>query len=231
MKLVFNSKDVSNPVKAFDIFSNKVTKCIKKKESIDLPSFSAELLGLGDVFVRQNKTDVMTKSSKKLAEQLVNYGCGNLAGIVYSLLIKLNKGNPRIVEELATNGLAVAKRFNDPVHIMARANDLRLIYENTAPKSDKMIKVLYQEKRALDDICKNYNGAKSRFQTLKKDMHPLENYEQMLCSIKIQIAQIIKDKEPKQAILELETANEIIKKYGKGKYTKEIDKLLAELKS
>ena len=40
-------------------------------------------------------------------------------------MIRLNPKHTTVVEQVATNALAIAKRLNDPVHIMARANDLK----------------------------------------------------------------------------------------------------------
>ena len=230
MKLPHVNIDSSNPKKTFEIFVSQVAKPLKKPD-IDENSrtFSYLIHEIGDVYVRQHQVDTFNRKSRRLAEQFVGFGNGTFAGIIYSFLIKLNKDNPKLVEDLATNGLSIAKRFNDPVHIMARAENLRQIYAQKAPLSDKYIQILYTEKRALNDICKDYDGAKKRFKTLKTKMRDLEKYEQMLTSVKIELAKAIIDKDPNNARYELESALEIISKYGKGKYTRNIEILLAQL--
>lgn len=230
MKLPHINIDSSNPKKTFEIFSSTVGKPLKKAD-IDENSrtFSYLIHEIGDVYVKQNQVDTFNRKSQRLAEQLVGLGNGSFAGIIYSFLIKLNKNNPKIVEELATNGLAIAKRFKDPVHIMARAENLRQIYQIKAPDSDKYLQILYTEKRALSDICKDYDSAKKRFKTLKTEMKPIENYEQMLTSVKIELGKALINKDPNNARYELESAREIISKYGKGKYTENIKILLTQL--
>ena len=108
MKLEFNMQRIArNPVASFDIFSQKVTKSIKKKEKVDASTFSCELMGIGDVFEKQGKKPVMNKMAQRLAETLVNMGDSNLSGIIYSFLIKFNKDNAKIAEQIALNALAI----------------------------------------------------------------------------------------------------------------------------
>lgn len=230
-KLRFTEENITNPNKAFDIFESQVTKILTQKGKVDPSSFFAELNGISKKFLANNQLDRINKNNIKFAEKLVGLGDGRLAAIIYSLLIKLNSNNIELVERLATNGLAIARRFHDPVHIMARCEDLRKIYNETCPQSEKMLKILYEEKRALNSICKNYKGAQNRFQTISKEMKPIENYQIMQGAIQIQIAKILKSTNPKEAIKELESAYVMISNIGKGKYTKEIKKLLNELKA
>ncbi len=230
MKLTFDPKAIqANPNKAFKLFEQKVTKSISRKENVNLKSFYAELGEIGDAFVAQNDLQTMNKGSNRLAELFVNKGYNNIAGIIYSFLIKLNKDNPTEIENLATKALAIAKRYNDPVHIMARCNDLRKIYSITEPQSDKLLKILYTEKRALASICKNYNNAQNRFQTLETKLKPLENYEILLGKVKLQIAEIIKDKSPKEALEEATEAYKILKKHGIANLLTKNETLLSEL--
>lgn len=231
-KLIFNENNATkNPEKEFDLFDREVTSIISRTEKITPDSFFGKLNMISTKFLNENKTDTLNKKCKYLAEKLVGLGDGKLAGIIYSLLIKINSDNIKMVEQLATNGLAIAKRFHDPVHIMARCEDLRKIYSITEPQSNRLVKVLYEEKRALNNICKDYSGAQNRFMSISKKMKPLQNYQIMLCRIKIQLAKIIKDSDPNNAIYELESAHEILSKYKKGKYLQEIEALLKELKN
>ena len=230
MKLFYKPGHInSNPKNAYKLMQNIVTNGIKQKQSIDDISFYAELHAIGDSFTRQNQLTEMNKSSKRFAELLVSLGNGKLAGIIYSFLIKLNYNNPELVEQLATNGLAIAKRFNDPVHKMARAENLVKIYEKTQFGQTKHIQMLYTEKRALVQICKDYDKANNKFQTITRKMKPFENYEKMLSAIKIKIAELIMNDKPKDAIRELKEAKEIISKYGTGANLKKINNLLNKL--
>ena len=230
MAIKFNPQKLNNNAKAsFDIFAQKVTRSIKKKEDINLSAFSNELHTLGDVFEKQNNKDGMNKASKNFAQQLVGLKENNLAGIVYSFLIKFNQGNNKLVKELATNALAIAKRFHDPVHIMARSRNLADLFHKTEPGSQNHLKMLYEEKRAIRDVIKNYDSIDKRYKTVKTQLKPIQNYEQMLCIVLVSIAKILKKTNPTQAIEELTLAENIMSKYEKGNLTYQIKRLLNEL--
>ena len=230
MKVKFNTQNLNNnPKAAFDIFKQKITKSIREKENIDLSAFSNELHTLGDVFEKQNNKVLMNKASKNFAQQLVNLKENNLAGIIYSFLIKFNEGNNELVKEFATNALAIAKRFHDPVHIMARTRNLADIYHKTEPGSQNHLKMLYEEKRAIRDVIKNYDNLSNRHKTIKTGLKPIKNYEQMLSIVLVSIAKIIRKTDPKQAIEELTLAQSIISKYEKGNLSYQIERLLKEL--
>ncbi len=113
---------------------------------------------------------------------------------------------------------------------MARANDLKEIYKVTQPNSDKHLKTLQTEKRALKEICENYTKVQGRFHTIKRAMKPVEGYELKLAAIRYEIAQIIKTENKRLAVEELELANSILDKHGKGGLYKKVQRLLDELK-
>lgn len=219
-----------NTVNAFSKLEKQVTNSAKQRKAIDPSEFSAKLHDIGETYVSSNNLTNFNRISSRLAENLVSLGEGSLAGAVYSLLIKLNQKNTEAIEKFATNALAIAKRFHDPIHIMARANDLKEIYKVTQPNSDKHLKTLQTEKdsnkqlameelkRALKEICENYTKVQGRFHTIKRAMKPVEGYELKLAAIRYEIAQI------------LEKADAIMQKHDKGGLYKKIQRLLEELK-
>lgn len=229
IKLRFTPKEMNDPNKAFNIFQNKVISISKRNEEVDVKSFYAQLAGLGDRFEECSQREVMNKNSKRLAETLVSLGNGKLAGVIYSFLIKLNHNKPSQVEQLAYNGLAIAKRFNDPVHIMARCEDLNKIYSIIEPQGQKRLRLLYDEKRALSTICKNYDKAQERFMSITRKMKPLDTYQRLLCHVKIRIARAEKRTNPNQAIYELETAKEIANKLKSEKLLKIINSVMEDI--
>ena len=229
MKIIFRPKEYNKPDRAMAVLSFKVKQGIKQKQEIDLSSYYASLMGISEGFQRQNNLKRFNDSAQQLAETLVGLGKGNLAGIIYSILIKLNSQNSTIMEQLATNALAIAKRFHDPVHTMARAENLVRIYEKREFGSHKHLDLLYTEKRALVDICKDYKKSKRRFQSISSRMKPIENYERMLAGVKIKIAEIIMHKEPKAAIEELQGAKSLIEKQGSGPHLVKINNLISKL--
>lgn len=230
MKIANNPRQIYRvPSKAFTAFEDRITKQIIKNKEINHTAFSCELHDLSESFLRKNELACLNKNAKRFAERLIGLGNNSLAGIVYSLLIRINPKNSPIVEQLATNALAIAKRFNDPVHIMARANDLKEIYKITQPGSKKHIKTLYEERRALTKICNEYEKVKLRYCTRKREMKPIESYELKLAAIKFELAEFIALENPKEAIKELNSVLEIMSKFGDGNLTKRCQKLIAEL--
>ena len=230
MKIMFSKNNISKDInKSLSSFSDRTVKALKRNFKINTSDFSEELTVLGINFEKQNQKPVLNKAAKKLAETIVSLGDNNLAGIVYSFLIKFNEGNAKLVEELATNALAIAKRQHDPVHIMARANDLKEIYNVVSPKSDKLLDVLYTEKRALKDIVTNYDNVQKRHNTITKKMKPVGVYEVKLASVKYDIGKLLVDKDPNLAKSELQESMAIYEKYGVGPVYENAKSLLEKL--
>lgn len=214
-KVNFNPNKISaNPEKSFEIFTQKVLKIKEQGRKLDLSGFSNELYTLGDSFEAKNQKELMNKKAKKLAETLVAKNDSNMAGIIYSFLIKFNKGNFKLVEEYATSALAIAKRLNDPIHVMARCYDLKEIYKIFPPKDDKLIKVLFEEKKALNKIVSDYDSVKSRYKTVQREMKPVENYKILLANTKLEIAKELINSDPKSAQQELTEAKVIYEEIG-----------------
>ena len=229
MKLTFNPKTIArDPFGAYKTFNNDVKRIVCRKQPIDLLSFASNIKIIADSFESQNKIESMNKISRDLIEFLVNQKQGNLAGIAYSVLIKLNANNPQVVEDLAIKSLAIARRFNDPVHIMARAQELNRIYAKTEKGSEKHIKYLRIANAALKDICKNYSTSmKDRYHNVSREIKPLESYEILLCDVKSRLAQYIRASEPQNARYELDQAKQLLAKNKDSKNTESI-KILSE---
>ena len=213
-KVNFNPNKISaNPEKSFYIFTQKIMKLNQQGKNIDLSRFSKELYQLGDSFEAKNQKELMNKKAKKLAETLVAKNDNNMAGIIYSFLIKFNQENTKLVEEFATSALAIAKRLNDPMHVMARCNDLKEIYKTFPPKEDKLLKVLYEEKRALNKIITDYDNVKTKYNTINRQMKPVSNYRILLADIKFEIGKQLTNKDEKLAMQEIAEARAIYEEY------------------
>ncbi len=216
---------VIHPQKRLDDFSAIILKRISKNQNVNTDRFADELHIIGEKFETPEQKTLLTKGAKKLAEGLVGAKNGNLAGIVYSFLIKVNKGNNKVVEELATNALAIAKRVDDPIHVMARANDLKEVYKYTEPRSPRRIKIMYEEKRALVRIVNDYDKLLQRSSS-RRGMKPKEGYMQKLAAVKMEIGQALFEKDNKLARQELQEAFDMYKILGEGKNSEKIQKLL-----
>ena len=214
VKISYNPKFIhKNPIKAYSEFRQKIVTNVNKQQQISCDSFYAEFKTFTEVFEQNKKTQELNTISRSLIEFLVNKNQDHLAGIAYSVLIKMNENNPKAVEELALKALAIATRFNDPVHKMARANDLVNIYSKSERGSERHVKYLRIANRALMDICKNYNRSiKDRYKSISRKLAPLEKYELLLCNTKLKIAKYTAENEISNARYELEEAKKLFKK-------------------
>lgn len=170
-------------------FYGKITRSIKKNTTISKDEFCGKYYYLSRIYEKENQTDKFTRLSKGLMELLVSKNLDDMAGIVCSLLIKLNSNNPNVAEDLALRGIAIARRKHDPVHIASKACSLNEILRKKEPGSERHVKYLRIENKALKDVCRNYEGdASSRFCTVSSKLASLRNYEIKLCNVKIDIA-------------------------------------------
>ena len=233
IKISIPDKELTNPQKAFDKFSSFVVRAVKKGQEIDADSYFGTAKAMSDEFVKQNKTEILIKNVKKLSEKLTGMKSQDYAAILYGVILKVLHGtNHKLLEPIARNALAIAERNHDPVHIMARGNDLVCIYEQTEKGSKNHLKALYTTKKALNDICTNYENVKKRYKTNKTEMKPITNYRFMLATIKFQIAEILAKTNKNQAIIELEEASEILKSFNTpGKLEIKIQNLMTEINS
>ena len=224
-KITWNPQEISkNPEASYKKFYKNVTGAINKKQGISNRCFYAGFKTFAEVYEKNEKPNELIKLSRNLIEYLVNKEQEGLAGIAYSILIKLNEKNPKTVEELALNGLAIAKRAKDPVHMFARARDLVELYEKTNPGSDIHVKYLRVANKALKDLCQNYfTTANSRFNKISRDLKPLENYELLLCSTKLDIVKYTYKQDPHNAKYELESAKELLNKNKSSEKTETLD--------
>lgn len=214
INLTYDRKTISNnPLGTYNKFQTKVITTIRRNQKINTDSFYSEFKAIAEELEQTNDSTLLTKISRNLIEFLVSKKQSDLAGIAYSVLIKANKDNPKQIEILATNALSIAIRGKDPVHTFARANDLNELYSKTEPGSDRHIKYLRIANRALLDVCNNYDtSVANRYKTVSRRLKPLENYEFMLCSLKLEIVEYTMAKEPHNAKYELEQVKMILEK-------------------
>ncbi len=233
IKISIPDKELTNTQKAFDKFSSIIVNTVKRKQEIDTDSYFGTAKAIANEFIKQNKTENFVKNIKKLAERLTNMGSQDYAAVLYGVILKtLADINPILTEPIARNALAIAERHHDPVHIMARGNNLIRIYEQTEKGSKNHLKALYTTKKALNDICTNYENVKKRYRTNKSEMKPIINYQFMLATIKLQIAEILAKTNKNQAIIELEEASDMLKSFNNPwKLRKKIKNLMAEINS
>lgn len=220
----------SAPSKAYDNFYNQVKRIVNNNCALDTVNIRDWFYKIACKFDRAGKLDEFTKSSNGLIEFLVSKNFDNMAGILCSILIKLNKNNQNManVEDLAIRGVAIARRLNDFVHMSARANDLTMILMSRAPGSDKHVQYLKIQKEALEKICENYDSdIVKNCKSNAGELAPLSNYRCSLCYAKLDIATYAILKDPKYARNEFKQAKELYEEV-KNSFPPEISEKIAE---
>lgn len=203
--------NVGNPLRAYEKLRTKTDSKIKKSIEINPIKFSKKVHTIGDAFIETKQRTALNNRYSEFAENLVSRGFNSLAGIIYSFLIKINRGNnTELVESFCIKALAIAKRLHDPVHIMARAKDLKEIYKVSEYGSERHSSMLRLMIKSLNTICNDYEKVQLRFCTVKKEMKPVEHYKVLLAETKLEIAEILKTKSPKEAAREIAEANKIL---------------------
>ncbi|MBQ8669375.1 hypothetical protein IJ472_06320 [bacterium] len=221
--------------KSFENYASIIEKNTRKKHKIDDNEYIYGLKNFGDRFEAEGQLPQFNKIAKRLAETLVNLHNDKLAGVIYNILIKLNRETDlKLVEDVATKALAIARREYNPVFIAARTNDLKEIYKFTEYGSDRHLKLLREEKRALKEICENYDGITKKMQSISgKHMRPIEKYQEMLAAIRLEIAEVLikRGEDTKNATEELLLSQTYYSKFPEGHNAKKIAAILKKLSS
>lgn len=197
--------------KNFEIYTNQIEKALKKGQKTDLKDFTTQLHNYTALFERAPETDKLVKKTSLMAERIVGYGKLDFASVIYSFLLKTVK-NQKLIEDIAMKQLALAKRINDPIHIMARTADIRKIYQEISPKSPEHIKWMRAEIKSIRRVINHYEHSKNNYQTITRNPQPKEFYEKLLGTTLVDLGKILKQKEPKEALPLFEEAQEIFKK-------------------
>ena len=106
--------------------------------------------------------------------------------------------------------------YLESVDILARRYELTLFYRSSEPGSSKHLHSLYEQESILKEILRDYRGACRSYNTIKRPVKPIETFEFMLSSTEMEIAKIVMDKYPLQAIERLERASIRMKRFGEG---------------
>lgn len=181
-------------------------------------------------YLSAHQRDVFCLEADSLGAQMLEEKKFDFAGIIYSALCKLTQYFPEQLEMFARKGFLSAKANKDPIHMMARLNDLRKIYFRNPDKLYEYIQVLYKQEKCLKELTQNYEKAVSSYQSVNRIPAPREDYEVMLAHVQTEIGKITKRKHPHDAKAKLISAREIFKNKGNLKSVEYINMLLSEIK-
>lgn len=216
--------------KNFEIFLSQTEKKLNRGQKTDIKDFSTDLYRFSSAFEKTPEADILVKKANQFAEKFTSNGNNNFAGVIYSFLLKVVK-NPKIVETLAVKQLAIAKRTNDPIHIMARTADIRKVYQEIAPNSPEHLKWLREEVRSIRKVINHYEHSTKNFKSVSRDVRPKEFYEEMLGFILVDVGKILKKQSPKEAMPVMLEAKEIFAKLNNEKALDFVNQLIKETES
>ena len=157
-------------------------------KSVNQKKFSNDLHVIGKKCRTPEKQNILNNCLIALAERMINLKQDNLAGIIYSFLIKFNKDNLVVLKQLIPKALEIAQKQNDVVHIAARTGELCQIYRNTHIHGANYLACLNTRKNALQNICLNYDKAKEKYRTVSRQISTKDMYIELLIKTKIDIA-------------------------------------------
>lgn len=159
--------------------------------------FARDLFIAGEKCKTPEKESLLNNCLTALADKMIDTKQNDLAGIIYSFLIKFNKDNMIVLKQLIPKALEVAKMQKDSIHVAARAGELCQIYKTYDIHGANYLACLNLRKKALTDICSNYDTVGERFRTISRQKNDKDTYLELLIKTKYDIANeiIVTDKQ------------------------------------
>lgn len=201
----------------------------EKKGKISPETFADEFGKIRKHYLASRQSDTFCLEADILASKMIEENNIDFAGIILSSLCKITQFIPEQLENFALKGLHVARINKDPIHIMARLNDLRKLYFRRPEKLYEYVQVLYQQEKCLKELTRNYDNSVKSFHTLARNAAPRKDYKLMLAHVQTEIGKITKRKHPLDAKSKLISAREIFNTRGYQKNVAYIDMLLNEI--
>ncbi len=180
-------------------------------------------------YMIEKQCDAFCSEADGLAAKLVEQKNNDFAGIIMSALCKLTEFMPNQLEKFAMNGYEIAKANGDPIHMMARLNDLRKVYYRRPEKLYQYIQVLYKQEKCLKELTNHYETLSETHKTVTRRLAPKKDYKQMLAHVQTEIGKLTKKKHPQDAQKKLLSAREIFESRGNKQNVQYIDMLLREI--
>lgn len=156
---------------------------------IEPEQFSCDLYKTAKKCNTPERENLLNNCLIALADKMVDAKQDNLAGIIYSFLIKFNNdNNPILLKQLIPKALEIAKIQKDSIHVAARAGELCQIYKTYDIHGANYLSCLALRKKALNDICSNYDTVGKRFRTISRQINEKDTYLELLIKTKYDIA-------------------------------------------
>ena len=208
-------------------FSHFARQSLNNKRP-DLHYVSSQLQRYENQYKKINALESFLEKASKLAVGLETRGMTDLAGIIYSGLVKIPTLPLEIREDIILKGLENAKNNEDNVHVLARIVDLKYLYKVGKSKK-KYIKTLFAEEKILKSIVNEYEKNKLAYRNLARDMSPIEKYNFLLATSKVDLGKALLRTNPEMAYAKLEEAQRIFLKQKKIKEAEFVSNLIQQI--
>ncbi len=159
-----------------------LNKTVKPEE------FARDLFIAGGKCKSPEKENLLNNCLTAVADKMIDTKQNNLAGIIYSFLIKFNKDNLITLKQLIPKALEIAEMQKDSIHVAARTGELCQIYKTYDIHGTNYLACLNLRKKALNDIYSNYDTVGERFRTISRQMNEKDTYLELLIKTKYDIA-------------------------------------------
>lgn len=197
--------------------------------SVKPEAFAYDLFLAGEKCNTPEKSNLLNNCLTVLADKMLNAKQDNLAGIIYSFLIKFNNDNPIILKQLIPKSLKIAKMQKDSVHVAARTGELCNLYKAYQIHGSNYMACLALRKKALSKICSDYDAAGKNYRTISRQMNKKDTYIELLVRTKCDIAEELRITNKHDARKELLSAYNDMQKMSE-KYRTENEKTYCGLK-
>ena len=208
-------------------FSHFARESLNNKKP-DAQYVSSQLKRYENQYKKINALESFMENTSKLLVGLENRGLTDIAGIIYSGLVKIPTLSYEIKEDIILKGLKNAKNNGDSVHVLARIVDLKYLYKNCKAKK-KFIKTLFEEEKILKTIVDEYEKNKSAYRTVARSMSPIEKYNFKLATSKVDLGKALLRTNPEMAYAKLEEAQRIFLKQKKNKEADFVSDLIQQI--
>ena len=189
---------------------------------------SSQLKRYENQYKKINALESFIENTSKLLVGLENRGLTDIAGIIYSGLVKIPTLTYETKEDIILKGLKNAKNNGDNVHALARIVDLKYLYKNCKAKK-KFIKTLFEEEKILKSIVDEYEKNKSAYRTVARSMSSIEKYNFKLATSKVDLGKALLRTNPEMAYAKLEEAQRIFLKQKKNKEADFVSDLIQQI--
>lgn len=221
-KLLNQSTSIS-ALQRFSIF------VLDNQKQISPRVFADEFGKVQKIYLSEKQRDLFCAEANVLAEELMAIENKDFASIIMSVLCKMTEFFPEQLEGFAKKGYEIAKSRGDYVHMMARLNNLRKVYQGNYDKLYDYIQVLYKQEKCLKELTNHYESAIASFQSVTKNAASRSDYENMLAYVQTEIGKLTRKKHPQDAYNKLINAREIFEKRGNHQSVGYINMLISKI--